>query len=197
MLGKNRQQHGLVPPGHHPTVIRWAEDSFIKYSKEQSIPVQEKPPMAIKVGDAAPDFTLPNQAGESVSLSSFRSQKAVVLYFYPKDDTPGCTVESCSFRDRYEDFLAAGAEVIGISSDSPDSHRAFASKHNLPFTLVSDMGSVVRKAYGVPATLGLLPGRVTYVIDKAGTVRHVFNSQFNPQGHVTEALGMLKDLQAA
>ncbi|TVQ05749.1 MAG: peroxiredoxin [Leptolyngbya sp. DLM2.Bin27] len=150
--------------------------------------------MAIKVGDAAPDFTLPNQAGESVTLSSFEGQKAVVLYFYPKDDTPGCTVESCSFRDSYEEFLAAGAEVIGISSDSPDSHRAFASKHNLPFTLVSDSGSAVRKTYGVPATLGLLPGRVTYVIDKTGTVRHIFNSQFNPKGHVAEAMGVLQTL---
>ena len=153
--------------------------------------------MAIKVGDTAPDFALPNQAGEAVTLSSFRGQKAVVLYFYPKDDTPGCTVESCSFRDRYEDFVAAGAEVIGISSDSPASHRAFADKHNLPFTLVSDEGAAVRKAYGVPATLGLLPGRVTYVIDREGSVRHLFNSQFNPKGHIDAALGILKDLQPA
>ncbi|PSN13284.1 peroxiredoxin [filamentous cyanobacterium CCT1] len=153
--------------------------------------------MAIRVGDAAPDFTLPNQKGESVTLSSYQGQRAVVLYFYPKDDTPGCTVESCSFRDSYEDFVAAGAEVIGISSDSPDSHRLFASKHNLPFTLVSDANGAVRKAYGVPATLGLLPGRVTYVIDREGVVRHIFNSQFNPKGHVAEAMGILKTLQAA
>ncbi len=153
--------------------------------------------MAITVGDTAPDFTLPNQAGDTVALSNFRGQKAVVLYFYPKDDTPGCTVESCSFRDSYEDLVAAGAEVIGISSDSPDSHRAFASKHNLPFTLVSDSGSAVRKAYGVPATLGLLPGRVTYVIDREGIVRHIFNSQFNPKGHVAEAMVILKGLQPA
>ncbi len=152
--------------------------------------------MAIQVGDAAPDFALPNQTGEQVTLSSFQGQKAVVLYFYPKDDTPGCTVESCSFRDSYEDFTAIGAEVIGISSDSPDSHRAFASKHNLPFTLVSDANSAVRKAYGVPATLGLLPGRVTYVIDREGVVRHIFNSQFNPKGHVAEAMGILKTLPA-
>lgn len=153
--------------------------------------------MAINVGDMAPDFTLPNQAGEPVVLSSFRGQRAVVLYFYPKDDTPGCTVESCSFRDSYEDFVAVGAEVIGISSDSPDSHKAFAQKHNLPFTLVSDRGAAVRKAYGVPATLGLLPGRVTYIIDKDGKVRHIFNSQFNPKGHVDQAMGILKTLQTA
>lgn len=150
--------------------------------------------MAIKVGDAAPDFTLQSQAGASVSLSSFRGQKAVVLYFYPKDDTPGCTTESCTFRDRFQAFQDQGAEVIGISSDSPDSHQKFASKYSLPFTLVSDAGSRVRKAYGVPATLGLLPGRVTYVIDKTGTVRHLFNSQFNPKQHVDEALKVLQGL---
>jgi peroxiredoxin Q/BCP len=153
--------------------------------------------MAIQIGDTAPDFTLPNQTGEPVTLSSFRGQKVVVLYFYPKDDTPGCTAESCAFRDSYEDFVAAGAEVIGISSDSTASHQAFASKYNLPFNLVSDAGAAVRKAYGVPATLGLLPGRVTYVIDQAGVVRHLFNSQFNATGHVTEAMGILKTLQSA
>ena len=150
--------------------------------------------MAIKVGDAAPDFTLQSQAGASVTLSSFQGQKAVVLYFYPKDDTPGCTTESCTFRDSFQDFKDLGAEVIGISSDSPDSHQKFASKYSLPFTLVSDTGSKIRSAYGVPATLGLLPGRVTYVIDKTGTVRHMFNSQFNPKKHVDEALAVLKGL---
>lgn len=150
--------------------------------------------MAVKVGDPAPNFTLKSQKGKSVALNSFQGQKAVVLYFYPKDDTPGCTVESCTFRDSYQAFTDIGAEVIGISSDSIDDHQKFASKHNLPFTLLSDEGSQVRKTYGVPATLGLLPGRVTYVIDKTGTVRHVFNSQFNPKAHVEEALGVLKQL---
>ncbi|MEM6253370.1 MAG: peroxiredoxin [Cyanobacteria bacterium P01_D01_bin.156] len=150
--------------------------------------------MAIKVGDKAPDFTLQAQTGESITLSSFQGQKAVVLYFYPKDDTPGCTTESCTFRDRFQDFQDVGAEVIGISSDSTDSHQKFASKYSLPFTLVSDTNSSVRKQYGVPATLGLLPGRVTYVIDKEGTVRHMFNSQFNPKKHIDEALGVLKGI---
>jgi thioredoxin-dependent peroxiredoxin len=150
--------------------------------------------MPLQIGDPAPDFSLPNQAGTTVTLSSFRDQKPVVLYFYPKDDTPGCTVESCSFRDSYADFQDIGAEVIGISSDSPESHRSFAQKHNLPFTLVSDTNSSVRKAYGVPATLGLLPGRVTYVIDKAGVVRHIFNSQFNPKAHVEEAMKVVKGM---
>lgn len=150
--------------------------------------------MPVQVGDLAPDFTLPNQAGEAVTLSGFRGQKAVVLYFYPKDDTPGCTVESCTFRDSYSDFQAAGAEVIGISSDSPTSHQQFATKHSLPFTLVSDVDSRVRQAYGVPSTLGLLPGRVTYIIDLEGKVRHIFNSQFNPKAHVSEAMKVLKTL---
>lgn len=150
--------------------------------------------MPIQVGDLAPDFTLPNQAGTPVTLSDFRGKKAVVLYFYPKDDTPGCTIESCTFRDSYTDFEATGAEVIGISSDSPASHQQFAAKHKLPFTLVSDEGSKVRNAYGVPSTLGLLPGRVTYIIDLEGKVRHIFNSQFNPKAHVSEAIKVIKAL---
>ena len=150
--------------------------------------------MPIQVGDFAPDFTLPSQDGSPVTLSDFRGQKAVVLYFYPKDDTPGCTIESCTFRDSYDDILATGAEVIGISSDSPTAHQQFATKHNLPFTLVSDEGSQVRNAYGVPSTLGLLPGRVTYIIDLEGKVRHIFNSQFNPKAHVSEAMKALRVL---
>ena len=150
--------------------------------------------MAIKAGDMAPNFTLQSQTGASVTLSDFRGKKAVVLYFYPKDNTPGCTAESCTFRDRFQEFQDLGAEVIGISDDSPASHQAFASQYNLPFTLVSDSGSSVRKIYGVPATLGLIPGRVTYVIDKNGTVRHVFDSQFNPKKHVDKALVILREL---
>ena len=147
----------------------------------------------VRPGDAAPAFSLPNQDGKLVSLADFKG-RAVVLYFYPKDDTPGCTRESCAFRDAYEDFQEAGAEVIGVSSDSSESHKKFAARHRLPFTLVSDAGGQVRKAYGVPATLGLLPGRVTFVIDREGTVRHVFNSQFNPVKHVAEAKEVLARL---
>jgi peroxiredoxin Q/BCP len=148
--------------------------------------------MGIRAGDLAPDFTLPKQDGSSVRLKDLLGKGAVVLYFYPKDDTPGCTVEACSFRDAYEDFKEAGAEVVGISSDSADAHRAFADKHRLPFTLVADEGGKVRKLYGVPSTFGILPGRVTYVIDREGVVRHVFNSQLNPAKHVREALEVLK-----
>ena len=149
----------------------------------------------VKVGDRAPDFTLLSLTGEPVSLSSFLGKKDVVLYFYPKDNTPGCTAEACSFRDSYEVFQEAGAEVIGISSDSEKSHQQFAKQHHLPFILLSDLGGVVRKHYGVPATFGLLPGRVTYIIDKQGIVRHIFSSQFSPQMHVAEALKVLQALR--
>lgn len=149
---------------------------------------------SIKVGDRAPKFSLVSQSGATVSLDDFLGKKYVVLYFYPKDDTPGCTAESRAFRDRYEVFQEAGAEVIGISADSPDSHKQFASKYQLPFTLLSDINNQVRKSYGVPATLFILPGRVTYVIDKEGIVRHIFDSPFDFNGHVEEALKTLKSL---
>jgi peroxiredoxin Q/BCP len=146
----------------------------------------------IAPGEKAPDFSLPDAEGKPVRLSSRRG-KAVVLYFYPKDETPGCTLEACAFRDQYEDFVDAGAEVIGVSSDSSASHRGFAVRHRLPFTLLSDRDGAVRKRYGVPATLGLLPGRVTFVIDAEGVVRHVFNSQLAATRHVTEALEALRE----
>ncbi len=144
----------------------------------------------------APDFELQSESGQKVRLSDFRDKKIVIVYFYPKDDTPGCTIESCAFRDVYEDFKDQGAEVIGISSDSVDSHKQFAEKHKLPFLLLSDAGGKVRSAWGVPSTLGLLPGRVTYIIDKKGVVRNIFNSQLDVQKHVSEAKKMLAQLQA-
>ncbi|HLK13061.1 MAG TPA: peroxiredoxin [Candidatus Binatia bacterium] len=146
----------------------------------------------VRVGDAAPDFALPDRAGGMIRLSDYRGKRAVVLYFYPKDDTPGCTKEACSFRDQYQDFVDAGAEVIGVSSDSEDSHGKFAAKYGLPFVLLSDRDGAVRRRYGVPATLGLLPGRVTFVIDRGGVVRHVFNSQLQATRHVAEALTSLR-----
>ncbi len=150
----------------------------------------------IGLGDQAPDFTLPTQSGTEVTLSDFRDKKTVVLFFYPKDETAGCTAEVCSFRDNYEVFTEAGAEVIGISSDSVSSHERFAGRHSLPFTLVSDEGGAIRKRYGVPSKLGILPGRVTYVIDRSGVVRHVFNSMVNINGHVKGALKIVQELQA-
>jgi peroxiredoxin Q/BCP len=118
----------------------------------------------------------------------------LVLFFYPKDDSPGCTRQACAFRDDYEQFAKLDAEVIGISSDSVESHRSFAAKHHLPFTLVSDEGGKVRKLYGVPNTLGLFPGRVTYVIDREGVVRHIFSSQVGIVEHVEEALVALESI---
>ncbi len=145
----------------------------------------------VKAGDRAPDFALPDAEGKEIRLADLRG-KPVVLYFYPKDDTPGCTKEACSFRDQYEDFKDAGAVVIGVSSDSGESHSKFTEKYKLPFTLLSDRGGAVRKLYGVPATLGLLPGRVTFVIGGDGVVRKVFNSQLAATRHVEEALAALR-----
>ena len=150
--------------------------------------------MSTKVGDTAPNFNLPAQNGKNVCLADFRGQKSVVLYFYPKDDTPGCTIESCAFRDQYEVFQSAGAEVIGVSGDSSNSHKNFANKYNLPFTLLSDQGDKVRKQYGATTAFGLIPGRVTYVIDKNGIVQYVFDSMLNFKGHVEEALKTLQQL---
>ncbi|MGD1703066.1 peroxiredoxin [Dapis sp. BLCC M229] len=152
--------------------------------------------MTIKVGDKAPEFTLPSQDGTKVSLSDFRSKKNVVVYFYPKDDTPGCTKEACAFRDKYQVFTDTDAEVIGISGDSKKSHKQFATKYNLPFTLLCDESNKVRELYDVPATLWILPGRVTYVIDKEGIIRHIFDSMLEFEAHVKEALKALKAIPA-
>jgi len=149
----------------------------------------------IAISDSAPDFQLDSQSGETVRLKDVIGQKELVLYFYPKDNTPGCTTEAQAFRDSYEAFKDLGAEVIGVSSDSVDSHRDFASKCNLPFTILSDSGGRVRKLYGVPSSLGLIPGRVTYVIDRKGVVRYVFSSQMNPARHVEEAVRVLKEIR--
>lgn len=148
----------------------------------------------IDIGDNAPDFTLQDQTGASRSLNEFLGKSAIVLYFYPKDDTPGCTAEACSFRDSYEAFTDIGAVVIGVSSDSEESHEKFAAHYKLPFTLLSDSRNAVRKLYGVPSTFGLLPGRVTYIIDSKGVVRHIFDSQFAATKHVTESLEILRNL---
>ena len=148
----------------------------------------------VKVGSVAPNFTLPSQSGEMVSLEDFLGHKPVVLFFYPKDDSPGCTKQVCAFRDDYEEFGRLDAEVIGISSDSVESHRSLTAKHHLPYTLVSDKGGKVRKLYGVPNTLGLFPGRVTYVIDRKGVVRHIFSSQVGIDRHVEDALEALESI---
>jgi peroxiredoxin Q/BCP len=150
--------------------------------------------MTLALGDRAPDFTLPDAGGKSISLHDLEGKGPIVVFFYPKDDTPGCTVEACSFRDRFDAFVQAGAAVVGISSDPPESHGRFAQKHGLPMTLLSDVDGKVRAAWGVKATLGLFPGRATFVLDKGGIVRHVFVSQLRAGAHVTESLAVVKGL---
>ena len=148
----------------------------------------------VDVGSRAPNFALPSQSGEMVSLGDFLGEKPVILFFYPKDDTPGCTKEVCAFRDSFEELSNLDAEVIGISSDSVESHKGFAERHKLPFTLLSDEGGKVRRLYGVPNSFGLFPGRVTYVIDREGVVRHIFSSQIEVEQHVEEALKTLESI---
>jgi thioredoxin-dependent peroxiredoxin len=148
----------------------------------------------VQVGDKAPDFTLPSQMGDNVTLSEYLGKKNVVLYFYPKDETLGCTKEACAFRDSYQVFTTLGAEVLGVSGQSVESHKSFATHHGLPFLLLSDQDNKVRKLYGVPASLGIIPGRVSFVIDKKGVVRHIFNSQYQPEKHVEEAKQVLEKL---
>jgi peroxiredoxin Q/BCP len=150
----------------------------------------------VRVGDKAPDFALPSSTGDSVRLSDLVKEGSVVVFFYPKDDTLGCTLEACSFRDQNEAFVAAGAQVVGISSDSSESHEHFANKHRLPMKLLSDIGGEVRALYGVRATLGILPGRATFVIDPMGIVRSVFESQLRFQEHADKALEVVRDLRA-
>lgn len=151
--------------------------------------------LAVKVGDKAPDFILPSQIGDNVTLSEFLGKKNVVLYFYPKDETPGCTKEACTFRDNYEQLTSLNAEVLGISGQSVESHKSFATHYGLPFILLSDQDNKVRKLYGVPSTMGIIPGRVTYIIDKKGIVRHIFISQSQAQRHVEEAKKTLMEIE--
>ena len=154
---------------------------------------QEKNKMEkIVVGSEIPSFTLNDQNGNPFSIDSVVGTKNLVIYFYPKDDTYGCTKEACSFRDNYEDFTDADALVIGISSDNVESHKNFAEKYELNFTLLSDPDGAVRKRFGVPKSfLGMLPGRVTYVVNREGKVIHIFNSQLNAEKHIKEALEAL------
>lgn len=151
--------------------------------------------MALKVGDKVPEFTAKNQHGNLFNSGDVIGKKGVVLYFYPKDDTPGCTAQACSFRDQYEDFLSLNTEVIGVSGDNEKSHQKFAQKYRLPFTLLSDSNKELRKLFGVPTNLlGLLPGRVTYVIDQNGIIRMIFDHMM-AQKHLPKALELIKLLQ--
>lgn len=152
---------------------------------------------AIRVGDRAPDFELLAANGQTVRLSDFQGHKNVVLYFYPASETPGCTIQACGFRDAYSTFQALDAEVIGISGDPLDKQKGFQTRHQLPFLVLSDPNNQVRQKYGASTLFGLFPGRVTYVIDKAGIVRYVFDAMLNFQGHIDKALEVLRELEAA
>lgn len=147
------------------------------------------PPAA---GTPAPAFTLPDQNGVQRSLADYAG-KWLIVYFYPKDDTPGCTAQACGFRDAYEDFVRAGAEVVGISRDSQASHHAFAKKHRLPFRLLSDPDGEASRAFGVKKTLGLLPGRATFVVDRQGRILDAFSSQIRVGTHVERALRRVRE----
>jgi len=150
----------------------------------------------IKVGSSLPKFTLPDQNGHLFDIKSVLGKKNLVIYFYPKDDSPGCTAQACSFRDQFDVFTETDALIIGISGQSVESHKEFAEKHRLSFTLLSDEDDKIRKQFGVPTNLlGLLPGRVTYIVDKTGKVIHIFNSQMQSTKHVDEALRILKELR--
>ena len=149
------------------------------------------PPIAI--GKPAPRFELPDAKGTLFSSDRLRGGPAVI-FFYPKDETPGCTVQACGFRDEYEAFVKAGAQVIGISRDGQDSHNGFATKHRLPFTLLTDTDDRVTQLFGVTRSFVLLRGRETFVLDAAGVVRHHLKSLVDPMRHVREALLMVESL---
>jgi peroxiredoxin Q/BCP len=155
-------------------------------------------PMSLRripeVGERAPDFTLAGPGGAAVKLGDLLKRGPIVLYFYPKDETSGCTVEACSFRDSHEDFLKAAAQVVGISRDDEESHKRFVAKHHLPFLLLSDPNEEVHAAYGVGKMLGVFKDRVTFVIDRQGIVRHVFTSKIRMRAHMAEALAAIRQL---
>ena len=150
--------------------------------------------MTLQPGDPAPDFTAAAHNGQQIRLADYRGESVVVLYFYPMDGTPVCTKQACGFRDAYEEFTKLGAVVIGVSADSPQRHQAFAASRALPFLLLSDQSGALRKIYQVSKTLAVLPSRVTFVIDKAGVIRHVFSALFTAQEHVAEALRIVREL---
>ena len=149
--------------------------------------------MELKIGDKIPNFKL-NDANGNLFESSSLLGKPSVIYFYPKDNTAGCTAQACSFRDQYEDFKDLGAAVIGISSDSVSSHQKFAKQYKLPFVLLSDASKKIRKLFGVPTGMfGLIPGRVTYVADKEGVIKMIFDSMM-PKNHISNALKAIKKM---
>jgi thioredoxin-dependent peroxiredoxin len=149
----------------------------------------------LKINDQAPAFELKDQNGKVIKLSDFAGKSHIVLFFYPADYSPGCTAEACAFRDNYDVFKENGAEVIGISMQNEDSHKGFITKHGLQFQLLVDENGKTAEAYGIGKLLGLLPGRVTFVIDKAGIIKNIFSSQIDMNKHVTEAIKIIKEIK--
>ena len=174
------------------------EDRYVVYEftpshpskKGRAMPTPETP----KIGDLAPDFTLDD--GRAMHLADFRGRADVVLFFYPRDNTPGCTAQACSFRDDYAAFREKGVEVIGISGDSGESHRSFAERHQLPFRLLTDGDGSIRRRYGIKKTWGLIPGRVSVLVDRDGVIRRIHESQFRPTSHVPAMLDALREVQS-
>ena len=151
--------------------------------------------MELKVGDKIPNFKAKDTNGNDFDSQEMIGKKPLVIYFYPKDNTPGCTAQACSFRDQYEDFKDLGAEVIGISGDSIESHQKFTQQYRLPFILLSDSDKKIRTLFGVSSSLfGLIPGRVTYVADTTGTVIMIFDSM-KAKNHISKALEAIKEIQ--
>ena len=149
--------------------------------------------MALTIGDRAPEIALEDQDGVLRRRDELQN-KVLVLFFYPKDDTPGCTIEACGFRDSYDEFQALGAEVWGVSGDGASSHRRFIDRHQLPYPLLVDDNNKLRESFGVARSLFVVPGRVTYVIDAEGVVRLVFNALLDANAHVAQAKAALRQL---
>ena len=149
-------------------------------------------PLMLTPGNQAPELVLGDQNGAPFRLSDLRDHKNVVLFFYPKADTTVCTMQACSFRDHYEEFVASGTAVVGISTDDQDAQFRFAKKWKLPFTLLCDTDEVGMRAFGVPKWMGIIKNRITFVIDRSGVVRAVIEGRFRSEGHVREALEALR-----
>lgn len=151
-------------------------------------------PRALTIGDMIPDFRLKSESGTDLTRADLLGAGPLVIYFYPKDETQGCTMQALAFREDFPHFIDAGAQVVGVSSDSVASHERFSAHYSLPFTLLSDPDQALRRAFGVPKSLGLIAGRVTYIADKEGTIRHIFDSQLEFTEHASEALKVVRHL---
>jgi thioredoxin-dependent peroxiredoxin len=147
----------------------------------------------LKEGDRIPSFKLPDQDGNEVDIAERIGKQPLVIYFYPKDFTSGCTMEAHAFREMYEAFQKEGAEVFGISGDSIESHKRFVVEHELPFKLLSDKDNKVREMFGAFG-IGHTPGRVTFVVDKKGVIRMVFSSQIQPKKHVDQSIAKVREI---